>query len=85
MTCDQYGWTLVARPLIVIPYIGWKTVDYSGTTRMLLLGKHHYQKFESFRSCDTFIPAVYRKSTKHTRWDQIAKIKWLIHQEDVSG
>ena len=42
--------------LIVIPYIGWKTVDYGGMTRMLLLGKH-YQKFESFRSsCDTFIP-----------------------------
>ena len=70
--------------LIVIPYIGWKTVDCSGMTRMLLLGKH-YQKFESFHSCDTFIPVVYRKSTKHIRWDQIAKIEWRIHQEDVSG
>ena len=44
-----------------------------------------YQKFESFRSCDTFIPAVYRKSTKHARWDQISKTKWRIHQGDVSG
>ena len=70
--------------LIVIPYIGWKTMDYGGMTRMLLLGKH-YQKLESFRSCHTFIPAVYRKSTKHTRWDKIAKIKWRIHQGDVSG
>ena len=26
MTCDR-GWTLVARSLIVMPYIGWKTVD----------------------------------------------------------
>ena len=34
---------------------------------------------------DTFIPAVYRKSTKHTRWDHIAKIKWRIHQGDLSG
>ena len=44
-------------------------------TRMLLLGKH-YQKLESIRSCDT----LYRKSTRHTRWDQIAKIKWYIYQ-----
>ena len=51
----------------------------------LIVAEVHYQKFESLRSCDTFIPAVYRKCTKHARWDQVSKTKWRIHQGDVSG
>ena len=85
MTCD-HGWTLVAR------FSNSDTLHWMKDSGLWWYDKNVASgetlpeiRVISFIMRYFYSWPLYRKSTKHARWDQIAKTKWPIHQADVSG